>query len=95
MTNDGVAGLLDRAVALLTMPTLDNLRQVEELLRESVVCMPEEVTDEIRDKVRLCGRLVESAEAMRPSGGAAPATYSPFGAPPAAASTSTRITLEI
>ncbi len=94
-TNDGVTGLLDRAVSLLTIPTLENLRQVEELLRESVVCMPDEVSDEVRDKVRLCARLVESAEAMRPSGGAVPATYAPFGIPAAATRATTRLTLEI
>lgn len=95
MTNDGVAGLLDRAVALLTIPTLENLRQVEELLRESVICMPAEVTDEIRDKVKLCGRLVESAEALRPNGGAVPAAYTPYGAPPALPTATARITVEM
>lgn len=85
-TNDAAARLLDQAAQLLTSPTLINLSSVEQLLREAVVSMPAEIDDMIRHKVRLCGRLIENAEAVRP-GSEHSGVYTPQGvaASPAAA----------
>lgn len=82
-TNE-VERLLDQAAQLLTSPTLKRLSSVEQLLREVVVRMPDEAGDMIRRKVRLCGRLIENAEAVRP-GSENSGVYTPRGiAPPAA-----------
>jgi hypothetical protein len=85
-TTNEVTRLLDQAARLLTSPTLINLGSVEQLLREAVVRMPAEVDDQIRHKVRLCGRLIENAEAVRP-GSENSGVYGPQGiaAAPAAA----------
>ena len=64
---------------MLTSPTLINLGSVEQLLREAVVRMPAEVDDMIRHKARLCGRLIENAEAVRP-GSEHGGVYTPQGA---------------
>ena len=77
-TTSDAAHLLDRAVELLTTPTIDNLRAVEELLREAVARMPEQPDGEIRRRVRLCARLIESAEAGRP-GSYSPGVYTAQG----------------
>ena len=69
---------LDRAVELLVRPTLDNLRTVEELLRDAVVRMPRPASEEIGLKVRLCGRLLDHAEVARP-GSEPPALYTAHG----------------
>ena len=69
--------LLDRAIELLVTPTLENLRSVEDALREAIVRLPSdaEVGQKLAQKVRLCGRLLEGAETIRPA--ASPvATYS-------------------
>jgi hypothetical protein len=68
-----VESLLDRAVELLVSPTLGNLRGVEELLREAVVRMPDQPDESVRRKVRVCGRLLDTAERGRPGG--APAVF--------------------
>ncbi len=82
-TNE-VERLLDEAARLLTAPTLQHLSSVEELLRQAVVRMPDEAGDLIRQKVRLCGRLIENAEAGRP-GSENSGVYTPKGIAPAAA----------
>ena len=65
-TANDVEPLLDRAVELLTEPTLDNLRSVEGLFRQAAAKMPPLPSAVITSKVRLCGRLLEGAEAGRP-----------------------------
>ena len=63
-------GLLDRAIGLLVVPTLENLGQVERLLGEAVSNLAERGGGEsVALKVRLCGRLLEAAEAARPGCG--------------------------
>jgi hypothetical protein len=64
-TNE-IEALLDRAVELLIAPSLGNLAAVEELLREAVARMPDIAGESIQQRVRLCGRLIENAEARRP-----------------------------
>lgn len=82
-TNE-VARLLDEAAQLLTSPTLQHLSAVEHLMRQAVVRMPDDVGDLIRQKVRLCGRLLENAEASRP-GSENSGVYTPTGIAPVAA----------
>lgn len=76
-----VEGLLDRAVELLVSPTLGNLRAVEDVLREAIVRMPEDVSGAVAKKVRLCERLLASAEGARPGVEPPAAAYSPYGEP--------------
>ena len=93
-TTTEVGGLFDQAAQLLTSPTLINLGAVEQLLREAVVRMPAEVDDTLRQKVRLCGLLVENAEAIRPgSEHSGVYTFQGIAAAPAAA-TSHRLQVE-
>ena len=63
-----VETLLDRAVELLLVPTLANMRSLEEVFREAIVRMPERPPEAVSSKVKLCGRLLESAQAGRPGG---------------------------
>lgn len=74
-----VEALLDRAVELLVSPTLENLRSVEDVLREAIVRMPDGVSGEVAKKVRLCGRLLAGAEAGRPGLEPPAAAYSAHG----------------
>lgn len=64
--------LLDHAIGLLVMPTLENLGRVETALREAVGQLSEPGCGgaAVAGKVRLCGRLLEAAEAARPGCGA-------------------------
>lgn len=93
-----VEALLDRAIELLVSPTLENLRAVEEVLREAVVRMPDPAhaaesgperqppaaedaaVTAIARKVRMCGRLLASAEAARPGFEPPAAAYTAQGA---------------
>lgn len=77
---DEVEALLNRAIELLLLPTLENMRAVEEVLREAVVRMPDCATNGLGKKVRICERLLANAERSRPGIEGPPAdAYTPQG----------------
>lgn len=76
--------LLDEAIGLLLTPTLENLGRVEIALGQAVAQLAESGSggEAVAGKVRLCGRLLEAAEAARPGYGGWGAGYDARGERP-------------